>query len=379
VLVSKAGKKVTIATTGRGRRERTLVAVPRRPRSAAAAPLPTAGVARDGRILRIFVSGYELDALKEIRGGTLAAPPRPTRARASKGLDEAALIVFFLGDGPFGDKFVGVPAPPSAVNDCRELRKMIAAAEKGLDERRASGFDQQSAPFKALEQWLKDADARLVVLCSTPGTGPGPGTGPETGNPQPGNTAPTASFTFSPANNPPTAPRAGSPVSFTGTASDADGTIVSWKWEFGDNTSQTGTGAAPAASHAYANAGKYDARLTVTDNRGTTYTTASQPVKVSGPGSKTSDPWNDVNCSEGGITIDVYIPSWAQGPTFTVTNPVCPGRTQTSSGAIVAGLPPADKRYDEHGGIRKIYRVTVLFNGAPSATLGSAQATVSWN
>jgi PKD repeat protein len=52
-------------------------------------------------------------------------------------------------------------------------------------------------------------------------------------------------------------------VSFDGSASsDADGTIASYNWDFGDDT--TGTGATPA--HTYSAAGTYTVSLTVIDN-----------------------------------------------------------------------------------------------------------------
>ena len=53
-------------------------------------------------------------------------------------------------------------------------------------------------------------------------------------------------------------------VSFDGSSSsDADGTIVSFAWNFGDGT----TGFGMTASHTYPTAGTYTARLTVTDNQ----------------------------------------------------------------------------------------------------------------
>jgi PKD repeat protein len=58
---------------------------------------------------------------------------------------------------------------------------------------------------------------------------------------------------------------AGIPVLFDGRASsDADGTIRSYAWDFGDGTS--GTGVSP--THSYAWEGHYRVSLTVIDDRG---------------------------------------------------------------------------------------------------------------
>lgn len=71
---------------------------------------------------------------------------------------------------------------------------------------------------------------------------------------------PTASFSFTPA-----APLAGAAVAFDASAStDPDGTVASYAWGFGDGA--IATGAAP--SHAFATAGVYQVKLTVTDNAG---------------------------------------------------------------------------------------------------------------
>jgi hypothetical protein len=60
-----------------------------------------------------------------------------------------------------------------------------------------------------------------------------------------------------------TAVVSGRTVAFDGSASsDADGPLTGFSWDFGDGT--TGTGA--AATHTYAAAGTYTARLTVQDN-----------------------------------------------------------------------------------------------------------------
>lgn len=84
-----------------------------------------------------------------------------------------------------------------------------------------------------------------------------------------------------PANEPPIAnpggpytATAGQPVTLDGRqSSDPDGTIVSYAWEFGDTTTATGA----QVTHTYTTPNTYQARLTVTDDRGGT---ASQVTNV---------------------------------------------------------------------------------------------------
>ncbi|RLM64209.1 malectin domain-containing carbohydrate-binding protein [Halorubrum sp. Atlit-26R] len=119
------------------------------------------------------------------------------------------------------------------------------------------------------------------------------------------NAQPTAAFTASP-----DSPTAGESVSFDASASgDADGSVASYEWDFGDG--DTATGATPA--HAYDAAGDYDVTLTVTDDDGATNTT-TETISVSaaaaelGAASVTVTP-------DGGTEASTY-----SGGSFTVEN-----------------------------------------------------------
>jgi endonuclease/exonuclease/phosphatase family metal-dependent hydrolase len=71
-------------------------------------------------------------------------------------------------------------------------------------------------------------------------------------------------------------------VNFTSAASDPDGYIASYYWNFGDNATST----TPNPTHAYG-PGSYLAYLTVTDNNGAA-TTANVTINVSAPVSSTA-------------------------------------------------------------------------------------------
>ncbi len=110
-----------------------------------------------------------------------------------------------------------------------------------------------------------------------------------------GNEAPTASASVDDATVAP-----GTSVSFDGTGStDADGSIGSYDWTFGDGT--TATGATP--THTYDATGSYDATLTVTDDDGAT-DTATVTVAVESAG--------------GPDTTEVTIDALSDGDTFDV-------------------------------------------------------------
>ncbi len=87
--------------------------------------------------------------------------------------------------------------------------------------------------------------------------------------PLPENKIPIVSFLYSPIN-----PNAGDSVYFDGTSSsDLDGLITEYQWDFGDGTITSSTNA--TTTHAFNDTGDYDVRLTITDNRGASVSSAS--------------------------------------------------------------------------------------------------------
>jgi PKD repeat protein len=102
--------------------------------------------------------------------------------------------------------------------------------------------------------------------------------GGDGGNVEP-NTPPVAAFT---------APSctAGTPCSFTDASTDADGTIASRSWDFGDPSSGAANASQNANStHTFATAGTYNVKLTVTDNGGAT-DDQTNAVTVTGSGNQ---------------------------------------------------------------------------------------------
>jgi PKD repeat protein len=102
------------------------------------------------------------------------------------------------------------------------------------------------------------------------------------------NTAPTASFTFTPSS-----PSTSDTVTFDASgSSDSDGSIQRYDWDFGDGNTATSTG--ETVTHTYSNTGTYTVELTVTDDEGATDTT-TRTVTVEPDGGTDGSPVEDVS------------------------------------------------------------------------------------
>ncbi len=124
-----------------------------------------------------------------------------------------------------------------------------------------------------------------------------------------GNIAPVATFTTNTTNG--FIPLS---VFFDSTGSqDLDGTITSYSWNFGDNTTAT----TPIVEHRYTKAGIFTATLTITDNKGSSVSTSKQitvidPNVINPPGSLSATVsqktvtlrWADLSLNETHFTIE---------------------------------------------------------------------------
>jgi PKD repeat protein len=101
---------------------------------------------------------------------------------------------------------------------------------------------------------------------------------------------------------------------FTNSSTDADGTIASSSWAFGDGS--TSTAAAP--SHSYQAGGTYPVKLTITDNRGASSSTTNN-VTVTAPPPPVPPATVSLNASgykvKGNQRVDL---NWAGATTQTV-------------------------------------------------------------
>jgi len=118
----------------------------------------------------------------------------------------------------------------------------------------------------------------------------------------PSNQPPTATFTVSPSSGSP-----GTWFIFDASGSqDVDGSIVSYNWQYGDGTTDSGI----TPHHTYASAASYTVRLTVTDNNGASDTTTRTVVVQTAA---------MPDLSVQSVTFTPSGPSIGQTLTFTIT------------------------------------------------------------
>ncbi len=157
-----------------------------------------------------------------------------------------------------------------------------------------------------------------------------------------GNVAPTAAFTATPS---------AATVAFDGSgSSDADGSVASYSWNFGDNTT-AGSGVAP--SHTYAASGTYSVKLTVTDNKGATNSVTKQ-LTVTVPVNKPPVPAFTVTTTNLGLSVDgstssdpdgsVASYSWSWGDNSPAGNGVKATHSYASAGTYTVTLTVTDDK-----------------------------------
>ena len=232
-------------------------------------------------------------------------------------------------------------------------------------------------------------------------------------------------------NRPPTAtigavsPTRGIPVTFAGSGSDADGTVVSYRWDFDDGASAISNSQNP--TYSYHTFGNKTVRLTVTDNDGRSNTvtraiyvanqlpvaniTASAvtptptilkgagPLTINFDGSTSSDPDNILDDNPA-VVIASY--SWAFGDGQTGTGATVShqytgvgtysarltatdsdgGQTTTSiTVQVVANTPPTARitANPPSGPATSVDKLTVSFDGTGSTDSDGTITSYQWN
>jgi len=171
----------------------------------------------------------------------------------------------------------------------------------------------------------------------------------------------------------------GSAIAFSSAgSSDADGSLVSFQWDFGDGNTATGAN----ASHTYSDDGTYTVTLAVTDDRGATATdTATVTVSNAAPEADAGGPYSGNEATPiafagnaTDVAADVLTYEWDfdyDGNTFDVDaagiDLTSPANTYAADGTFTVAL----RVTDEDGGTSTISTATVtVANVAPTADAG---------
>jgi PKD repeat protein len=137
-----------------------------------------------------------------------------------------------------------------------EARGRLSDLEEMLDGEVRDTLDEAESLFGQIEEEFEDECAGLLIeSLAAPARSDIPVTISAA------NLPPQAKFVFSPEY-----PNVNENVTFTDQSTDPDGTITGWKWDFDDGS--TSTQRNPV--HKFVAKGKYDVKLTVTDNDGLT-------------------------------------------------------------------------------------------------------------
>ncbi|MCP3885032.1 MAG: PKD domain-containing protein [Propionibacteriaceae bacterium] len=191
------------------------------------------------------------------------------------------------------------------------------------------------------------------------------------------NEAPTAAFSTSP-----TSPVVNETIYFNGGLStDADGSIVSYAWDFGDNNTDAGVN----VTHSYATAGSYTVYLTVTDDGGATDTTtklvtvsaaqalnASFVVSPTSPGVDDSVSFNASDSSSPYGNITAYEWDFGDGGTGTGVSTV---HSYSAAGSYRVYLKITDEKGNT-GSTTKDVTVTAGSDPVPSFVYSPASPNI---
>jgi len=146
-----------------------------------------------------------------------------------------------------------------------------------------------------------------------------------------GNEATSANYSFTTSNNSPTIdsftadPTTGVKpliVNFTTTSSDSDGYITKYEWDFdGDGVYEEDTGNIGSTFHTYSNAGAYNAKVRITDNKGATV--VSNGITVTAHSSTNQPPvisFFNISPSSGTAPLQVTISATASASNGTIVS-----------------------------------------------------------
>ncbi len=168
---------------------------------------------------------------------------------------------------------------------------------------------------------------------------------------------------------------------FTSTSSDADGSIASYAWTFGDG----GTSTAQNPSHSYAAGGTYTVTLRVTDNQGAQSTTTSKSVTVTAPNqpptANFTSSCSGLSCnftstsSDPDGSIASYAWTFGDGGTSTAQNP---SHSYAAGGIYTVTLRVTDNQGAQSTTTSKSVTVTAP-NQPPTANFTSSCSGLSCN